>query len=216
MKQAITVLSLTCLTALSGALSAVDIKTIFLKMNHARFKESLRLLVGSEDVSADQIKDTADSFSVIDLKNHYMYTEQSSALGTIKRTYVLYFSKEGLPIFVGSDRNKADAGKLTDHFALCQDSGGSWSDCTDAVFPRLTLADLLTSGVRLDESLKDSFFLYYELPRKGTTVSLKITYNDYALEPAMQKQINKELRKFRKRQFSLAWDKPNRRFNLMK
>lgn len=198
---------------LSAPLVAIDIKTVFLNLNHNRFKESLRSQPGTA-TDYGQLPEILEGFQVVDLKNHYMDSESSSATGMWKRTYVLYFSNEGLPIFVGSEHNKVTEDKLTDFFALCQDKAGNWSDCTWEIFPKLTVSDLLIPGQKMDKATMDLWSFYYELPRKGTTIYLNITYNNYGLDTDAENNIKKNLRKFRKQKFPLVWDKKNRKMVL--
>jgi hypothetical protein len=202
-------------TALSASVAAIDIKTVFLNLNHPRLKESLSPQPGTAS-SYGELSQILEGFQIVDLKNHYMDSESSSATGTWRRTYVLYFSNEGLPIFVGSEHNRATEDKLTDFFALCQDKAGKWSECTWEIFPRLTVVDLLAPGATMDKATTDLWSFYYELPRKGTTVYLHIKYSDYAIEPDAEKLIQKNLRKFRKQKFALVWDKKNRKMVLTK
>ena len=145
-----------------------------------------------------------------------MDSESLSATGMWKRTYVLYFSKEQLPIFVGSEHNRVTSDKLTDLFALCQDKAGNWSDCTGEIFPRVEISDLLAPGAKMDPTVQGLLSFYYELPRKGTTIYLHVKYNDYALEPATEQAIQKNLGKLRKKKFPLVWDKDNRKMLLGK
>ena len=201
--------------ALSAPLAAIDIKTVFENLKHSRLRESLRSESGGEPAS-EQDKQSVEGFQVVDIKNHYMDSESFSATGMWKRTYVLYFSNEGLPIFVGSEHNRVTEDKLTDFFALCQDKAGNWSDCTWEIFPKLTVSDLLAPGQKMDKATMDLWSFYYELPRKGTTVYLHIKYNNYALDTDAENNIKKNLRKFRKQKFPLVWDKKNRKMVLSK
>ena len=212
-----------------GLISAIDIETVFLKMNHKKFQESLRPFVYPEfytepgksaKVNSAQVREIYHMYAkagIVDLKNHYIYFDKDSATGGYKRTYVLYFSAEGHPIFVGSDRNSSSHDRYTDFFALCQGKTGQWTDCTYEIFPKLDFADLLISGAKLNKSLIQLLALYYELPRNGTKVQLKVIYDDYTysnMEPNQITPMDKELKKFRKQRFSLVWDKENQKMVL--
>lgn len=209
------VLFLTCLSAfLLSPLAATDIGEVFQKINHPRFYDSVRPFVGGADNGPELNKDLygrAKETGIVDLKNHYLSFSMDNATGGFIRTYVLYFSPEGRPIFVGSERNSGPDGRYADYFALCQDAVSNWADCTESFFPKLTVRDLLSAGKQLDDTTASLLFLYYELPRKGTTVYLKMIFDPYAYEPADLKRMKKELAKFKKQKFPLTWDKKNRK-----
>jgi len=203
---------------MNTAADAVDIKTVFLKIKHPLFIESIRPFIHSNfyepkgkkapisQADIDNIFENYVNHGILDLKNHYIHFEKDGAMGIYIREYVLYFSEEKLPIFVGSEQNSSLHEKFTNIFALCQQRNLSWTDCTSEVFPKFTVADFLRDGQKLSPKTADLFSIRYKLPRKGTDIELEIVSDALTFDnlpewgslEAAEKAFKAEMDKFTK------------------
>ena len=214
------------------SLAAVDIKSVFQRVKHPLFIESIRPFIHSNfwepegkrapiiQSDIDRLFDGPISRGTLDLKNHYIQFERDGAMGIYTREYVLYFSEDKLPIFVGSEQNSSLHEKFTSIFALCQQKDLSWVDCTFEIFPKYNVTELLKPGQKLNPKTADLFWLLYKLPQKGTDIELEIACDDltfhnkpeWADMEAARKAYERELAKFSRKKIILTWDKPARRF----
>jgi hypothetical protein len=205
-----------------------DIRTAFLSNWHPRFIDSIRSLIvppyeteawKSTKVTQKDLTYHLDLFKnvgTLDVKNQYIHYSQNTGTGPITRTYALYFDKEGLAVLAISEQNPSSWDAYTGFAAICQTPKDSWEDCTSSVFPNLKIEDFVKEGLALSVKYRKVLNLYYELPRVGTKIKVSVIYDNYPYpdmgpEPSSDPR-RKELLKLTKTEFSLKWDKENKKF----
>ncbi|MFZ6023244.1 MAG: hypothetical protein ACOYVG_02175, partial [Bacteroidota bacterium] len=232
MKRILFNVTLTLLLSSIASASAEDIRSAFLTIDSTTFEESLRPMVVdnylTESGQSVRINKTlrekalkaAAANGKFDLKNHYIQLSMNTATGTFLRTYVLYFMNDGSPILVGSEQSGSSHKPFTRLFSVCK-LQGRWQDCPQTMFPKISLSSLTKPGAKLDKDLSTLLFLYYDLPRLGTDIKIRIIYDEYMLgqdigteTPDSLSEVRKEMNKLIATEFTLKWNKAENRFVL--
>ena len=161
--------------------------------------------------------------SVVDVKNGFIQiVNDVEAQGTITDQFVLFSDLKGNR-YLAISRKAVSAQSISTKIGFWLYQNGHWIDVTDHVLPGFSINYFVFPPVNFPRFLSDVFAIWYDLPRYGTEVTVRLdsvdvqdfidgiskSEQDYKQKLNQYMNFRKHLRYVR---FKLKWDRQFGRF----